>query len=97
MVVTNPTGIHEDSGSIPGLAQWIGDLSITMSCGVGHRRGSDPELLWRRPTAAALIHRLAWELPHAAGVVLKRLKKKNLLVLPHVPWGPKIALWNALG
>ena len=43
---------------------------------VGRRRGSDPALLWlwRRQAAAAPIQPLAWELPHAAGVALKRKK-----------------------
>ena len=53
-----------------------------MSCGVGCRRGSDPELLWlwRRPVATAPIQPLAWEPPHAAGAAQemeKRQKKKN--------------------
>ena len=50
-----------------------------MSCGVGRRRGSDPVLLWLwcRLAAVAPTGPLAWELPHAAGVALKRQKKKK--------------------
>ena len=25
---TNPTGIHEVAGLIPGLSQWVGDLAL---------------------------------------------------------------------
>ena len=50
-----------------------------MSCGVDCRHSSDPELLWlwHRPAATALIRRLAWEPPYAAGVTLKGKKTKN--------------------
>ena len=50
-----------------------------MSCGVGHRRGSDPALpwLWQRPAATAPIRRLTWELQYVACAALKRQKKKN--------------------
>ena len=45
---------------------------------MGHRRGSDSALLWRKSAAAALIGPLAWELPYAvAGVALKRRKKRR--------------------
>ena len=39
---------------------------VAMSCGAGHRRGSDPAwlLLWYRLVTAAPIWPLAWELPN---------------------------------
>ena len=57
-------------------------LSVALSCGVGHSYGSDPSLLWlwHRLAAAALTGPLAWAFPYAAGVALKRQKKKFFAV-----------------
>ena len=50
-----------------------------MSCGIGHRRGLDLALLWRRHrwAATARIQPLAWEPPYAVDVALKKAKHKN--------------------
>ena len=50
-----------------------------MSCGVGHRGGLDPKLLWlcHRLATTVLIGTLAWEHPYAMGAALKRQKRKK--------------------
>ena len=46
-----------------------------MSCGVGHRRGSDPALLWLWHRLVALIGPLAWEPSYAAEATQENVKK----------------------
>ena len=50
-----------------------------MSCGVGHRCGSDPVVLWlwRRSAATAPIGPLAWGPPYTAGVALEKAKRQK--------------------
>ena len=57
-----------------------------MNGGAGHRHGSDQVLLWlwRRLAAKALIQSLAWELPYATYVALKRQNKKKRKKLDYI-------------
>ena len=55
-----------------------------MSCGVGHRCSSDPEVRWLRygPAAVAPIRPLAWEPPYATDVTLQ----SKIYILTAVAW-----------
>ena len=66
---------------------------VAVSCGVGHRLGSDPTLLWLwlwlwcKLAATIAIQPLAWEFPYAVGFGPKKKKKrqKNLKSqIPHI-------------
>ena len=46
---------------------------VAVSCGIGHRRGLDLELLCR-PVATVLIRPLSWQPPYEAGTTLKGQK-----------------------
>ena len=66
----SPTSIHEDSGLIPGLTQWIRDLALLWAAG---------------QVTDALIQPLAWELPLCHKYGPKKKKKKSTKITEYPP------------
>ena len=64
---TNLTGIHEDAGLIPGLAQLRCRSQTWLVSGIA--------VAVCRPATIALIQPLAWELPYASSAALKTNKQ----------------------
>ena len=66
------TGIHEVSGSLPGLTQWVKEPAMIW--------------MWCRPAATAPIQPLAWKLMYAKSEALqsKKKKKKKVKSIYHV-------------
>ena len=69
--------MHDDEGSIPGLAHWVRGSGIDMSYSVVCRHGSDPEQLWLWRGMAAVAQFNPKPGKHAAGMALENQKKRK--------------------
>ena len=76
----NLTSTYKDTGSIPGIAQWLRGSAIWHCRELWFRS----QMPLRSPVAVAAaiapIQPLAWEHPYVSGVALKGKKRKKKLI-----------------